>query len=195
MRITIPRKLETLLIVLMLAPAGMLFATVQSPTALQEANPAKWASQQHATQLINKIQDLAYSVSKKVGPLQVNEMNTPWPAQATMLDQLKTRVNQMSEDLFQLSAMRKSLAPWQQKLLHLMTPKVHELVYQTRAAIKEMNARQSAMALAMTPYQQNIDIIGRQSVKLQNSVGVFTHYQHAKAKLAQLQRHPSPAAS
>lgn len=195
MRITIPRTLEVLFVALMLAPAGTLFATVQSPMAQPESSSAHWASRQQATELIYNIRNLADRVNKEVGPLQANEIHTPWEAQETTLIQLKANVNKMSKDLFRLTAMRSDLAPWQQKLLHLMTPGVHELVYQTRAAIKEMNAKQSATALALTPYQQNIDMIARQSNKLQSSVGVFTQFQQAKAKLARLDRHTARASS
>lgn len=179
----------------MLAPAGTLFAAAPSPVAQSESRSANWESRQQPTRLFRNIQDLAYRVAKDVGPLRVNQLDTPWMAQATTLIELKHHVNKMSEDLFHLTAMRKELAPPQQKLLSLMTPRVHELIYQTRAAIKEMNAKQSDMALAMTPYQQNIDIIGRQSDKIQNSIAAISHFQQARTTSARLKKRPSRATS
>lgn len=191
----ISRTFGTLLVVLLLAPAGVLFASEQNPPARPRFNSDYWLNTQQATNLIYNIQNLAVRVTNEVGPIQAEEIELPWQAQASALTEIRDHVNEMSDDLFQLSEARQRLEPWQQKLLRLLTPRVHELVYQTRAAVKEIDAEQSSSAMALTEYPKNLSMIARQSNQIFDSVGTFSGYQAAKAKLAHLERHSSRAAS
>ncbi len=189
MQIKISRMLETLLLALLVVPTGMLYSAEQNPLSQPDLSVANWADAHRATSLFNNMQNMARRVKREIDPIQVSEMQVLWQSQASKLSRVKSHVNKMGNDLLQLDAMKNKLEPWQTKLLHRLTPNVHELVYQTDAAIAELNAKQSATALALTQYPDNINIIASQTGHLIHSVGAFNQYQAAKAKVAKLELH------
>ncbi len=174
---------------LLMSPAGYLLAIQpRQPVALSSAT-ANWADTERATTLFGNIQDLAQKVRREVGPLQVQEPQLSWQIDASRLTQIKSDVNKMSNDLAQLSSMRKKLEPWQQQLLKPATRNVHELVYQTEAAIKMLDAQHDMLALSGGNYPQALDIISHSAHKVSSAVGTYTQYAQAAQQLAGL--HPA----
>lgn len=186
MRIRISQLLEMLLVVSLVVPATMLYSVEQNPSSSPAMSVTQWADAHRANALFNNLQDMARKVRKEVAPIQVAETQIFWQAQASKLVRVENDVDTMGNDLMQLDAMKNELQPWQKQLLHRVTPNIHELVYQTDAAIKKLGAKQSALALISTQYPDNITMIADQTNHVIRSVGTFIHYQTAKAKLAGL---------
>lgn len=195
MEIKISRFLEMLLIVLLVLPATALSAVQELPLSLPNMIITNHADAQRASALFNNLQQTAQRVKREIGPIQVNEVQLGWESQGWALNRVRSDVNTMANDLMQLDAMKNKLEPWQERLLHRVTPCVHELVYQTDAAIKHLGSKQNAMALALTQYPENINIIASQTGRIIRSVHTFTQYQVEKSKLAGLFHRRSPHAN
>ena len=187
MRIHINRVLGLLFTFALFSPAAVLFcAALPQPTALTSPT-ANWAETEQATAKINQIQNLASKVRREDGPLTVEGEELNWQVHSGRLGEIRTQVNKMSRDLSQLSKMKNQLEPWQQQLVHSMTVNIHELGYQTQAAIKTLTAQHDTMALAMTQYPGYLNAIYHNANHLAGSIGTFTGYVRAAQKLATLQ--------
>ncbi len=168
-------------------PAGMLFGykrtlpRVSSPTA-------NWADTQEAGHLFRQIRDQALKAQKTLGTLNVEGIYLNWQDQAQSLNIARSYINKIGADLLRLKRMNKGLAPWQQRVVAQMTPAAHEMVYQMDQAVKEINRHQNSVVLAMTPYPQNINIIGQQAGRMVRTIQTYSQYAHAEERLAALQR-------
>ncbi|MCL5005293.1 MAG: hypothetical protein M1404_02065 [Acidobacteria bacterium] len=189
------RVLGYLLAFALVSPVGLLFA-IETPQPMALTSPtANLADTQEATAMINQIRNLSMKVTKEVGPLQVEGEQLPWMIHASILARIRDHVNKMSVDLWKLSQMKKDLDPWQQQLLHRMVPNVHELVYQTEAAIQMLRNQEDTMALSLTNYPDFLNAIYHNANQVAGTVGTFTHYVHAAQKMAEPRRHVSKKAS
>ena len=187
MRIHINRVLGLLFTFALFSPAAVLFcAALPGPAALTSPT-ANWAEAGRATAMINQIQNQAWKVRREVGPLAVEGEQLNWQIHSSRLGEIRTQVNEMSRDLSQLSEMKNQLEPWQQQLVHSMTRNIHELVYQTQAAIKTLAAQRDTLALALTQYPGYLNAIYHNANHLAGSIGTFTGYVSAAQKLAALQ--------
>jgi len=195
MRVKTVRALGSLFVFALLSPAGFLFSIEPHQPVALTSPTANFADTETATTLFNRMQKLAGKVNKEAGPIEVQNYELSWQDEGSSLDRIKSQINKMGSDLLQLSEMRKKLEPWQQRLLKRTTPDVHEMVYQTDAAIKMLNAQEDTMALQGTPYPQSIGILSHKANQLADSVGTFTQYVHAAQKLAALQQHVGMKAS
>lgn len=195
MQIKISYLLGILLVALSFAPVTMLYADRQNPVSLPVMTITNPTGTHRASTLFNNIENLARRVRRELGPLQIDELQFALPSQASKFNYVRSEINRIGDDLLQLDAMQKKLEPWQKQLLDRLTPHVHELVYQTDAAINQLKVNDGAAALALTQYPQNINVIERQTGQIIRSVGTFNQYQIAKAKLAKLELHSSRASS
>ena len=184
----IVRLFGMLLAVALFSPVGFLFSVGTQQELELTSKTANWANVEYASHLFNQIQDLSRKVEREVGPIQVQEVQLFWQGQSVKMDQVRDQVNKMSQDLWQLSQMRNNLEPWQQKLLDRMTPDVHELVYQTRAAIRVLNNQHSKLALFGTSYPQYITVISNKASQLSSSIGTFTEDAQSAQRLASLEQ-------
>lgn len=123
------------LTILLCAPATTLYAERQNPLSLPHMSITNWADTYRASNLSNNMENLARRLRREIGPLQVDEIQFVFAAQASKFGRVKCDVNKMGNDLLQMDTMKKILEPWQRQLLHRATPNVHELVYHTDAAI------------------------------------------------------------
>lgn len=195
MRKQIVRIFGIFLAVALISPVSFLFSAGTRQQLTLTSKTANWADTEDASQMFNHMQHLAWKVAKEVGPIQVQEVQLTHQAQAAYLDRIRTDVNRLSMDLSRLSAMKSKLEPWQQQLLGRMTPHVHELVYQTRAAIQELDKQQGRLALYATDYPGYIAAISNNASQLNSSIGTFTQSAHAAEKLARIEQQGGPKAS
>lgn len=194
MRRNVLRMVGTLLFVGLLMPAGMLCAVSTSQQFGITSSTANWYDTEEATNLLNQMQTLAHNAKKQVARLQVQELQLTWQAQSQRLATAKYDVNKMGADLLQLNHMEKGLEPWQQTLVHKVTPQVHEMVYQLNAAINKLNKDQNRTQLALTQYPQNINMIYKSANRMADTIGTVTGYAQAEQNLARLE-HPNTAKS
>ncbi len=191
MRKQLFRVLGTLLAVALFAPAGFLFSMGNQQRVELNSSSANWADVSYASHLFNQVQELSGKIEHEVGPIQSEQVNLFWQGQAHRLNEIREHVNQMGNDLHQLSEMRNRLEPWQQQLLDRMTPEIHELAYQTRAAIHELNSQHSDLALYASSYPQYITIISNKSSQLESSIGAFAQAASSAQKLSVLEQKTS----
>ena len=189
MRKNTTRLCGTILAVALFSPVGYAFSAGSRQTAGREGpNSIKWADRAYASQTIGRIQDLSRKIEREVGPIQSEGRELFVSDQAHRLNEIKSQVNEMNFDLFQLSEMKKEsrLEPWQAHLVDRMAPKIHEIAYQTRAAIKTLNGQRYNLALQGTSYPQYIAVISDEAGQLKDSIGTVTQRGPAAEEFSKL---------
>ncbi|MCL5005296.1 MAG: hypothetical protein M1404_02080 [Acidobacteria bacterium] len=197
MRAKILKVLGSLLAVALISPVGLLFGIEARPTMpiITNSPTANWADTEGASSVFNNVRYLALKVRREIAPLEFQGRQLSWWAHSSALNRVRDRVNEMSLDLWKLAQMKKKLEPWQQQLLRRMTPEVHEMVYQTAAAIKALNHQKyQRITLAQISFG-NYKAIYQNASRLFGSVGTFTHYVHAAQQMAALQKQTSTKAT
>ncbi len=195
MRLNVVRTIEALLLAGLIMPAGMLFAVTTNRQFGIKSNTANWQDTEEATNLLNQMQTLARNARRQVGRLQVQEIELNWEDQSQRLDTAKYDVNKMGADLFQLDQMEKRLEPWQQSLVHKVTPEVHEMAYQMDAAIAKLNKYENKDSLALTEYPQNINMIYKSANRMAGAIGTVSRYVQAEQRMAALDQHMTARAT
>lgn len=188
MRTNFMKTIGLALLIGLVMPVGMLFAKESSPATALTTKTSHWYDVDEASTLLNRIQDLAMKAKASVAPIQVEEIDLPWQGQVSMLNTARSRVDRMGQDLLRLDEISSKLEPWQQNLIHKITPRVHEMAYQLDAAIETLNKYQLRNRLALTQYPQNINEFCKSSSQVQDAIGTVTQYVHAEEKMAALNR-------
>lgn len=188
MRLNICRTTGILLLSGILMPAGMLLAGDTNEAPAVTSSTANWYNVEQASKLFSQMNTLASKTRKEVARLQVQGYQLSWRDHAARLQTARNDINTMGQDLKELNGMKTGLEPWQQSLLDKITPDLHEMAYQTEAAIKRLDAHQDRTYLAMTQYPQNINQIYKNANQLTNTIGSVTQYAHAEQKMAALNR-------
>jgi DNA repair exonuclease SbcCD ATPase subunit len=188
MRRNLARTIESIVLVSLLMPVGMLLATETYQPPAVTSSTANWYDVEQASNLLNEMQTRALHVRKEVARLQVQEIELGWQAQAARLVRAKNDINTIGNDMVRLDQMRSKLEPWQQSLINKTTPALHEMVYQTDAAINRLNAHQSRTILSLTQYPKNINQIYRNATQMANTFQTVTQYAHAEEKMAELSK-------
>jgi two-component SAPR family response regulator len=84
--------------------------------------------------------------------------------------------------------MKTRLEPWQQSLLKKITPNLHAMVYQTDQALNTLSNHEDRIALTMTYYPQNINLIYKNANQMSDTIEAVTQYAHAEEKMAELNK-------
>jgi len=195
MRVNVVRTIESLLLVGLVMPAALLFGVTTNQQFDIKSNTANWYDTEEATTLLNQMQTLAGNARRQVARLQAQEDQLPWQAQSQRLERARYDVNQMGSDLVRLDQMKTRLEPWQQSLVHKVTPQVHEMVYQMDAAVAQINKHENKSVLAMTTYPQNINMIYKSANRMTDTIGTVNQYVQAEQKMAALQPHTAKSSS
>lgn len=167
----------TLLLAGSLAPAGVLLAqpaTAATPAVNTHTSQMDPASMNTSVQnKFTRIHDLSQKAGKDVAPLKFGTNGTElnWKVHSIRLARAKKAVNQVEKDVKQLESRKAGLTPWQRQLLGNVKEDAHEMVYQTRAAVKVLNAHHNKNALALTSYPQNIDMIWQKANDAAEEIG------------------------
>lgn len=186
MRLKVERILESLLIVGLLMPAGMLLgAEIHQPPAVTSSN-AKWYDVEQASNLFSRMQTLATHVKSHLAAIEYQEFQIPWQLQAVSLNKGRREINRISNDLQRLDAKKNGLEPWQRSLMRKVAPNVHEMAYQMDAAINRLNAHKDDTALAATVYPQNINRVYTNAGQMASTITTVTHYARAEENMAAL---------
>jgi hypothetical protein len=188
MRRNLVKTLQSVLLASLLMPAGMLLATETYQPPAVTSSTANWYDVDQASRLFNQMQTNALHVTKEVGALQIQGTELPWQADSARLARARNNINIIGNDLLHLDQMRSKLEPWQQSLLHKVTPAAHEMVYQADVAINTLNAHQNRNYLALSQYPQNIDQIYKNANQMANTIQTVTQYAHAEQKMAELSK-------
>jgi uncharacterized membrane-anchored protein YjiN (DUF445 family) len=166
----------------------MLLATATYQPPAVTSGTANWYDAEQASNLLNAMQAQALHVRRNAARLQVQGSELDWQVQGAMLESAKHHINNIGEDLVRLDQMRSKLEPWQQSLVHKITPSLHEMVYQTDAAIHGLNAHPNRTDLAMTQYPKYIDQIYENADEMVNTIGTVKQYAHAEEKMTELRK-------
>jgi hypothetical protein len=183
------------LLVSVLMPAEMLIASQVNSTPALTSSHANWYDVEKASNLLNLMQNRAFRVKRQTARLEVQEIELPWQAQAAKLARTKRDVDVIGRDLVRLDRVNGKLEPWQQSLLHKITPELHEMVYQTDAALNTIDAHQNRDYLALTQYPVNIKVLYNNANQMANTIGTVTQYAHAEEKMAELKLNTGRARS
>ena len=170
----------------LLMPSGMLLARETTPAPAAISSTANWYNVEEASNLFNKMNNLALKVRREVARLQVQGYELGWRAHSARLAQAKSDINALGDDLQQLNAMKARLEPWQQSLINKVTPNVHEMVYQTDAALNTLARHENRVALVLTNYPGYINQIYTNANQMADTIGTVTQYAHAEEKMAAL---------
>lgn len=188
MRLNLFKTTGLLLLSGLLMPAGVLLArnTYQAPALT--SSTANWYDVEQASNLFKHMNNLALKVRHQVARLQVQGYQMDWIAQSARLAVARNDINTIGQDLMRLNGMKTSLEPWQQSLVHKVTPNQHEMVYQADAAIQKLNAHEDRTYLAMTQYPQNINQIYTNANQMSNTIRTVTHSAQAEQRISALNR-------
>ena len=188
MRLNFHKITGLLLLAGLLMPAGMLLEakTYQPPAVI--STTANWFDVEQASSLLNRMQTRALKVRKEVARLQIQGDELPWQVDSARLERTSNDIDAIGNDLANLDQMRSKLEPWQQSLVHKITPAIHEMAYQTDAAIRTLNTHQNRSFLAMSEYPQNINLIYKNANEMANTIQTVTQYAHAEEKMAELNK-------
>jgi type II secretory pathway component GspD/PulD (secretin) len=170
----------------LIMPAGMLLATESYNTSPLTSSTANWYDVEQASSLFKSMNRLADKVTKEVGILQVEGNQLGWRVHSARLGRAKNAINAMGEDLFELNRMKNSLEPWQQSLINKITPRIHEMVYQTDEALNRVRADENRNALALSQYPQNIDQIYNSATQMSGTINTVMQYARAEEKMEAL---------
>lgn len=186
MRLNMIKTTGLLVLAGLLMPAGMLLGAETHQPAAVTSSSANWYDVEQASNKFNRINTLALKVRKDVGILQVegNELN--WQDQAARLARAKNQINTIGDNLEQLNQMKNKLLPWQQSLLNKITPSIHEMVYQTDAALNKLSAHENHTYLSLSQYPQNINQIYDHSNQVAQTINTVTQYARSEQKMAAL---------
>ena len=195
MRLNTVRTIETMMLALLIMPAGMLLATETYRPPAVTSSTANWYDTEEASNLLNQMQPLALKVRREVARLQVQEIELGWQAQSQRLALAKSDINTMGDDLVRLDQMKKGLEPWQKSLVNKVTPEIHEMVYQTDAALTTLSDHENRDELALSQYPQNINMIYKSANQMAGTIGTVTQYAHAEEQMAALRQHATSAGS
>lgn len=190
MRRNVARTIESVLIVALVIPAGMLLADTNYQPPMVTSSKANWYDVEQASNKLHQMKALSLKVRNEVARLQVQNLELDWSDQAARLASAKADVNKIGDVLAQLNQMKTRIEPWQQSLLEKVTPRVHEMVYNMDAALKALRANKNRYRLALSEYPQNINMIERNANQTAGTIGTVTQYAHAEQKMAAL-RHPA----
>lgn len=188
MRLNFHKITGLLLLAGLLMPAGMLLATETYQAPPVTSRTANWYDVEQASNLLDHMQTLALKVRKEVARLQVQEIQLGWQLQGARLTIAKNDINNLGNDLVRLDQMKTRLEPWQQSLINKITPPLHEMVYQTDAAIRTLNEHQNRTYLALTQYPNNINRIYKNANDMANTIQTVRQYAQAEQKLAELNK-------
>ena len=114
-----------------------------------------------------------------------------WQTHATLLDQVKGHVNQLSVTIAKLQAERSQASPWQQKGIDRVVPFLRELAENTTAAIVHINANQGRPISGY--YSEYLDENAETAHDLNRIISATIEYGHIRDKLEKLEEqiHPS----
>lgn len=165
------KKLGTLAVAFLIVPAGLALARTAPDAASTRADTMSTTTNVQRT--FSKIQDLAQNIREEIGPLKfdTNGTQVTWKVHSTRLMKVKKQVNQMENEVNRIATRKASLPDWQQQLLGNVKRDTHELVYQTQAAVKQLNKLRNTNALALTRYPQYIDQISQKANDAASSIG------------------------
>lgn len=195
MRRNLARTIESLVLVLLVMPVGMLLADTMFQSPAATSSRANWYDVEQASNMLRQMKDLSMNARREVARLQVQGRQLAWESQAIRLSQARADIDTIGHDLGQLNQMRDRLEPWQQSLVYKVTPEVHEMVYQMDAALKALNVHEDRAALALSEYPQNIDMIYQNSNRMAGTIGTVTEYAHAEERMAKLRQKTNTANS
>lgn len=195
MRRNLARTVESLVLVFLIMPVGMLLADTIYEPSVAASSSANWYDVEQASNMLRQMKDLSLKARREVARLQVQGRQLDWESQATRLSKAETDIDTIGNDLVQLNQMRGRLEPWQQSLVYKVTPEVHEMVYQMDAALKALNVHEDRAALALSEYPQNIDMIYQNSNRMAGTIGTVTEYAHAEERMAKLRQKTNTANS
>lgn len=188
MRSTIERIIGPLLIIGLLMPAGVLLAAETHAPATTQTRGPNWYNVEQATTLLNHMQTLAYKVRRRIAPVRWQQIQLNWQYDAAALDQSRYEINKMGNDLLRLDDTTAKLEPWQNSLVHKITPNVHEIVYQMDAAIKALNAQHNRYVLALTEYPQNLKAISQNAKQVSRTIRTVMQSAHSEQEVAALEK-------
>lgn len=182
-----------LLLALLVMPASMLLATETNQLPAVTSSTANWHSVEQASNLFNRMNTLALKVRKEVARLQVQGYQLSWQVDSARLGRAKTDIDALGKDVAQLNGMKSKLDPWQRSLLNKITPNIHEMVYQTDAALQTLDAHENRTVLALSQYPQYINQIYKNANQMAGTIGTVTQYAHAEQKMAALNKNMNGA--
>jgi hypothetical protein len=169
-------------------PNGMLLAKgIYRPPAVT-SSAGNWYDVEQASNLFDQMSTLALKVRREVARLQAQGIELNWREHSARLTRAKNDINTIGDNLLRLNEMKSKLEPWQQSLIGKITPEIHEMVYQTDAALDTLATHEDRLTLAMTQYPQNINAIYNNANQMADTIGTVTQYAHAEEKMAALNK-------
>lgn len=183
MRSKVTRIVESLLIVGLFIPSGVLLANQTHEEQSARLSRAEWNDSAQASNLFNQMDTLSYKVRREVERLHVQGQQLDWQYQAQRLAATRLNVNEIGNDLARLDQDRSEIAPWQKTLVNNATLPVHDMAYRMDAAINGLDTHKNRLILLVTKYSRDIKAICKNANQLADTIGRVTQSAPAEHKV------------
>lgn len=189
MRLSLWTKWFSGVATLLVLPTLLMGATGHFKTPSSTSD--EWESPNEASVLLQKIRNQAIDVRDLAGQLQAfirDGSDTDWEGDADVLTRATAHVNAMDDTLYSLRSIRQQAAPWQQKAIDRIAPKVIELTDYFQAAVHSLNNNPITLHLLDQNYAQDTAGMYQRANTIANSIGRFENYATARAEARRLSR-------
>lgn len=174
---------------LCMLPAVLAASPKANRTGVNAAQPGTGAFANDASSLLQEVRVDALRVKDRADRLEAlvgEPFLTDWQIDGDQLEQMRARVNNMDNVLFQLRTHESNAKPWQQKAIDRIAPTVVNLTNTTQAAIVSLNNNQGRIAFS------NLEGLARdmynQASLISKTIGDFEEYANARQEVRKLKQ-------
>ena len=160
-----------------------------SSTGCQDGSPTPesytWNFPKEAGTLLQRMQIHADKARDLADHLRAyDRSDVDWHADSILLEQMRSQVNIMDEELCRLRTIERVALPWQRKAIDRVEPAVLELSDVTEAAIEYLNSNQEN--LWNPDYIADANYMYKDANRIVNIVGSFNEYAKAMNEIREL---------
>jgi hypothetical protein len=148
-----------------------------------------WAYAEQASGLLQEIHQISTQLRDDTQFLEVHSRSNQldWRSHAAHLNDIRTNINAMGDNLRQLQEIHSLIAPWQQKAVDRIMPKAVALADHAELAINFLNEEKGKTW--MPSYVDRVSDMADHSVEIKNTVSMFLDFGKTSDRLKGLENH------
>ncbi len=162
-------------------------ATSKTEAKTDNIRTYNWAYAEEASELLRHIKELSTQLAEDTHFLELhsrrNQLN--WRSHALQLHQIRGNINMMGKNLQRLQEIHSMTAPWQQKAVDRIAPRVTALAEHTEVAITYLRENQGN--LWAPQYKNPINALAEHAEEIKNIVSMFLDYGKTSDRLRGLE--------
>ncbi len=170
---------------LRLAPIALAIGAVAIVFSVQAADRP---DSEQVSNLLSQVKSHAFQMKEDAATLESYTRlgGVSWQTHASVITQMKERINEAGRDVQKLEDAKKSASPWQEMAIQRIQPLLRELATNTGKAIQYLN--ENPKRLSMDPYKSYLEANADVSEELSSMISDFVDYGNTKQRLEMLER-------